>query len=366
MGIKIETHNEKKISMADIIEGHNEAKQKEDNFRKRQELKELERIIAKKEKEQNEGRDLHDYKEESLRGWRDRRMENNRGGGTGRREDLLGWSWSSGLEDRRYHEDGGPRGPVLDFKQEIKMPTVEFGPGEPITGGLGAKMMAKMGWKEGEGLGKDRDGIVEPIGVKLKKDKKGVDYSTPTARNPQNTRHPTLADLTLAVKTGRLSEKDFKALQDSSATTDIPGISSIPGDRNRSEPKTVYYCNYCSMRLTTHHVMKEHCMGRNHLKKAPPPPQGLSGGSSSSTYKSNIEVKNPVSLLVELCQKRRWNVPRYKDLDENGKGKLPPGGFKFEVEVNGQRYCSSQGSLDKKKAKVECAKFCLVSLGYKF
>ena len=30
---------------------------------------------------------------------------------------------------------------------------------------------------------------MEPIGVKLKKDKKGVDYSTPTALNQHNTRY---------------------------------------------------------------------------------------------------------------------------------------------------------------------------------
>ena len=29
----------------------------------------------------------------------------------------------------------------------------------PMTGGLGAKMMVKMGWREGEGLGKDRWGV---------------------------------------------------------------------------------------------------------------------------------------------------------------------------------------------------------------
>ena len=34
--------------------------------------------------------------------------------------------------------------------------SVQLRAGVPMTGGLGAKMMVKMGWKEGEGLGKDR------------------------------------------------------------------------------------------------------------------------------------------------------------------------------------------------------------------
>ena len=36
-----------------------------------------------------------------------------------------GWSWSSGAEDLRGRFE--PRGPVLDFSREIKMPSVEVG-----------------------------------------------------------------------------------------------------------------------------------------------------------------------------------------------------------------------------------------------
>ena len=80
-----------------------------------------------------------------------------------------GWSWSSGSEDL---ETGvSLRGPVLDFSREIKMPSFEvlaffvfirlkflsqLKASSPLTGGLGARMMEKMGWKDGEGLGKDR------------------------------------------------------------------------------------------------------------------------------------------------------------------------------------------------------------------
>ena len=38
----------------------------------------------------------------------------------------------------------------------MNLSSVQLKAGVPMTGGLGAKMMVKMGWKEGEGLGKDR------------------------------------------------------------------------------------------------------------------------------------------------------------------------------------------------------------------
>ncbi|XP_078265760.1 SON DNA and RNA binding protein b isoform X2 [Rhinoraja longicauda] len=43
----------------------------------------------------------------------------------------------------------------------------------PLTGGMGAQLMQKMGWREGEGLGKNKNGTVEPITVDFKTDRKG-------------------------------------------------------------------------------------------------------------------------------------------------------------------------------------------------
>jgi len=263
--------------------------------------------------------------------------------------DRTGWSWSSGAEDLRSRE---PRGPVLDFSREIKMPSVEMKAGAPVLGGVGAKMMAKMGWKEGEGLGKDRAGIIEPIQIQKKTDKRGVDFT-----NAHNERIHSMADPKKAAKSGILSQKEAKIISETAKTTDIPGISTLPGDRSRSEPSMIFYCNYCSMRLTTEHVLKEHCLGRSHLKKAPT-------SSAPSSLGSASEVKNPVSQLVELCHRNRWGQPRYIDLMAGCKGKAPPGGFKFEVQVNGVIYGPPDvGTEEKKKAKAECAKYALRSLG---
>ncbi|XP_072369494.1 uncharacterized protein [Scyliorhinus torazame] len=44
----------------------------------------------------------------------------------------------------------------------------------PLTGGVGAHLMQKMGWREGEGLGKNKNGPVEPIVVDFKTDRKGL------------------------------------------------------------------------------------------------------------------------------------------------------------------------------------------------
>ncbi|XP_051783168.1 serine/arginine repetitive matrix protein 2-like isoform X2 [Erpetoichthys calabaricus] len=44
----------------------------------------------------------------------------------------------------------------------------------PVAGGVGEFLMKKMGWREGEGLGKNREGNVEPILIDFKTDRKGL------------------------------------------------------------------------------------------------------------------------------------------------------------------------------------------------
>jgi hypothetical protein len=46
-------------------------------------------------------------------------------------------------------------------------------------GGFGQKMLEKMGWEKGQGLGKEKDGMKEAIEVKKKEDTLGVSRATP-------------------------------------------------------------------------------------------------------------------------------------------------------------------------------------------
>lgn len=44
----------------------------------------------------------------------------------------------------------------------------------PITEGKGRKMLEKMGWKEGQGVGKHKEGPVEPLALDIKTNRRGL------------------------------------------------------------------------------------------------------------------------------------------------------------------------------------------------
>ena len=44
-----------------------------------------------------------------------------------------------------------------------------------VSGGIGEKLLQQMGWRQGEGLGKSKEGATEPIGFnEIKTDRKGL------------------------------------------------------------------------------------------------------------------------------------------------------------------------------------------------
>ena len=50
----------------------------------------------------------------------------------------------------------------------------QFTKAPKVQGGFGEFMLKKMGWSQGEGLGKDRTGDVDPLTLDIKMDKKGL------------------------------------------------------------------------------------------------------------------------------------------------------------------------------------------------
>lgn len=52
---------------------------------------------------------------------------------------------------------------------------------KPMTGGMGMQLLQKMGWKPGEGLGRDKNGALQPLLLDIKLDKRGL--ITPDDKN---------------------------------------------------------------------------------------------------------------------------------------------------------------------------------------
>ncbi|XP_072751727.1 uncharacterized protein [Anoplolepis gracilipes] len=45
---------------------------------------------------------------------------------------------------------------------------------QPVSGGMGMALLRKMGWRPGEGLGKNKEGALEPLQLEVKLDKRGL------------------------------------------------------------------------------------------------------------------------------------------------------------------------------------------------
>ncbi|VDO31652.1 unnamed protein product [Onchocerca flexuosa] len=135
-----------------------------------------------------------------------------------------------------------------------------------INSGVGLKLMQKMGWTPGEGLGKGRDGPLEPLVLDIKSDRKGL-----------------------------------------VATEELPGSK-------KSRPN--------------------------------------SG--------NNITGKHPVSVLMELCSKKRWHAPQFTCLESGPSNNRR---FLWKIVINGVEYQPSVPSTSKKTGKAQACQVVLQSLG---
>lgn len=169
----------------------------------------------------------------------------------------------------------------------------------PVSEGRGMQLLMKMGWKPGQGIGKNNDGQLEPLTLDVKQDRRGK---------------PLILENCVQI----------------GAIAGLVAIQEMPASNARPE-------------------------------------KGTFGGQFSH--------KHPVSLLTELCQKRRWGPPSFACTES---GPIHAKKFHWKVSnvfaifsftyrvqvvVNGVEYQPAVPSLNKKNGKTQAAQVCLQSIG---
>ena len=66
-----------------------------------------------------------------------------------------------------------PRPPTGD-RPTARPPQNQLKTSAPVSGGVGELLLKKMGWRPGQGLGKNQDGSLTPLLLDVKMDKKGL------------------------------------------------------------------------------------------------------------------------------------------------------------------------------------------------
>ncbi|KAF6031356.1 hypothetical protein EB796_010337 [Bugula neritina] len=179
--------------------------------------------------------------------------------------------------------------PATDKKHQAWVKKHTFLNAKKVQGGIGQFLLQKMGWNEGQGLGKENHGNTEPLVLDFNTSRKGL--TAPEER----------------------SKNAYAAVATYGQTSAL-----------RSTPKT-------------------------------------GGGSGLKAATFTLTDKHPVSTLMEICSKRKWNPPSFNVIHESG----PPHkkSFIMQVVVNGTAYQPSIASCNKKQAKTLSATIALQSMG---
>jgi hypothetical protein len=198
--------------------------------------------------------------------------------------------------------------------------------------GVGAKLLAKMGWKEGSGLGRLGEGNTEPIKfTEVKTDRKGLDSSIRVNDHEKD-----------VVRKAETQEEEDQMTWDT-----IKASKEV----DRSDPKAVF------SELKSKSFWSWHDTGMKgpenvHLRLR------QQKKAARDRVPLELEGKHPVSAVAELCQRRGWQQPTFST-EQPASG----GGFLFKVEVNGIVYLPAAASDTKKLAKLAAAQHCLEKMG---
>lgn len=64
--------------------------------------------------------------------------------------------------------------PSADKRNQAWLKKDTFLHARPVKGGIGQYLLQKMGWREGQGLGKQNEGLLEPLVVDFNNTRKGT------------------------------------------------------------------------------------------------------------------------------------------------------------------------------------------------
>ena len=224
------------------------------------------------------------------------------------------WAWGSG---KKWDAPSvaRPRLSVYSAAPKAEM----FRQAARVTGGIGEKLLQKMGWNQGQGLGRAGHGSVNPIEFnEIKTDRRG------------------------------LKSQEDKPKDASGAKVDEEEPEEESWEKVKSkfaEMKSSSFWGWHNSGMKGPDTIKGRIKVAKKEAKAKEPVKEVS-----------LEGKHPVSGLLELTHKRGWPEPRFSE--ERGAQ-----GFRFRVEVNGQTYQPPEFSDNKKIAKKDAAQHCLVTMG---
>ena len=233
---------------------------------------------------------------------------------TERSERSEAWAWSSG---KKWDAPGAakPKLNVYTAPPKAEM----FREAAQVSGGIGEKLLQKMGWNKGQGLGKSGHGSVNPIQFnEIKTDRKGLK-----------------------------SEED--------APKDASGVKSSPEEPEEESWEKVK-SKFAVMKSSSFWGWHNSGMRGPDTIKGRIKEAKKEAKAKEPVKEVSLVGKHPVSGLLELSHKRGWPEPGFSE--ERG-----PRGFRFRVEVNGQTYQPPEFSDNKKNAKKDAAQHCLVTMG---
>lgn len=223
---------------------------------------------------------------------------------------------------------------------------------------LGNKLMEKMGWESGKGLGAKQDGMLEPIQVKKKEDKKGIGHEghDDTWLAHQDDFQAVLAALNEAHNGGaaeggendKPKEEPEEVTEEAEEETDkrsLEGLSKKSGRR-------VHYHKFTRGKDLANYSKNDlgSILGFNSAKRNPKPE---SEPSTPEEEDSEEETPKDEKFTVQKGSYQEYFAKKMADMKAKGKPVFLPEEYHPIVKVSNAKKLDDNGDLVDKKADEE-------------